>query len=118
MLYAMATAIAVERVAHCSSALGEHESAREAYASAIETARLGIAEVPDDVRLWTVLGVAQKGMGQSFLDAEDGDLAEARRCFEQSLATLESMCDLDMKPTRSTLHEDALLSLLKRYDAG
>ena len=118
MLYAMAAAIAVERVAHCSSALGEHESARVAYASTIETAERGIAEAPDDVRLWTVLGVAQMGMGESFLDTDDADRAEARAWIEASLATLRSMRDQDMMPTRNTLNERVLSELLERCGPG
>ncbi|MEO1006949.1 MAG: serine/threonine-protein kinase [Planctomycetota bacterium] len=115
-LYEMAGAIAVERVAHCDRLLGEHAQARDGYRQAIATARSGLDNDPGDVRLWTVVGVAQKGMGASYLDATDADPAEARRWLEQSAATLAAMRQSEMVPTRNTLTEARLNELLVRCE--
>ncbi|MEO1278848.1 MAG: protein kinase [Planctomycetota bacterium] len=117
-LYAMAAAIAVERVAHSAGVLGDYSAARADYASAIEIAQRGIAETPDDVRLWTVLGVAQHGMARSLLDSPDTDPDQARSWVSRSMETLEQMRSMGMKPTRSTLNDGSLAATLARCDAG
>ncbi len=113
-LYRMASAIAVERVAHCSRLLGEHERARDGYASAMAVAQEGLAEDATDVRLWTVLGTCQRGMGESYLDDDPADLGEARRWLEAANDTLATMAEKGITPTRSTLNEEAIEALLAR----
>ena len=76
-LYRNASAIAIERIAHCSRLLGEHDLARAGYQGAIAVATPGLEADATDVRLWTVLAIAQKGLGQSYLDASTADAEQA-----------------------------------------
>lgn len=115
-LYRMASAIAIERVSECSRQLGEHEPARDGYLQAIEIARDGLADDPNDVRLWTVLGISQIGMGQSYLDAAHADKAAARRWLIDARASLQDMATRGVTPTRSTLNLGAIDELLARCE--
>lgn len=115
-LYRMASAIAIERVSHCSRLLGEHELTRAGYLQAIDIALDGLADDPNDVRLWTVLGISQKGMGQSYLDAPDANKGLARRWLTEARASLEDMTARGVTPTRSTLSLAAVDELLARCE--
>ncbi len=114
-LYRMASAISIERVAHSDRLLGNHDSARSGFQQAMAIARSGLDENPNDVRLWTVLGISQLGMGQSHLDAPDAsDTSDAKRWLTESRGTLEQMDSRGITPTRSTLSFEAIDALLAR----
>jgi len=115
-LYRMAAAIAIERVSHCARLLSEHAEARSGYQQAMNIARDGVAKDPSDVRLWTVLGISQKGMGQSYLDAADADHAEARRWLAEARVSLQDMTARGVTPTRLTLSFVAIDELLARCE--
>ncbi|MFI4917586.1 MAG: protein kinase [Phycisphaerales bacterium JB060] len=115
-LYRMASAIAVERVAHCARLLGDHDTARAGYLRAMSTARSGLETDPSDVRLLTVLGISQKGMGESYLDAAPTDHDEARRWLSEARALLVLMAERDITPTRSTLSLETIDELLLRCE--
>lgn len=113
-LYRMASAIAIERVAHCDRLRGNHDAARLGFHDAMAIARAGLEDNPSDVRLWTVLGISQRGLGESFLDADDASAGEARRWLNEARATLDDMAARGMTPTRSTLSAEAIDALLLR----
>ena len=113
-LYRMASAIAIEHVAHCDRLRGNHDAARLAYHDAMAIARTGLEDSPSDVRLWTVLGISQRGLGESFLDADDASADDARRWLTEAKATLDAMDARGMTPTRSTLSAEAIDALLLR----
>ncbi|MEQ8316979.1 MAG: serine/threonine-protein kinase [Phycisphaerales bacterium] len=113
-LYRMASAIAIERVAHCDRLRGNHDAARLGFHDAMAIARDGLEDNPSDVRLWTVLGISQRGLGESFLDADDANAEDARRWLNEARATLDDMAARGMTPTRSTLSAEVIDALLLR----
>src|SRR5690606_21946693 len=79
VFYKTSTLLPLERVASCQRLLERHVEARSTYHQAIALARHIHESSTSDVRPWTALATAQRGIGLSLL-------AEAEAAAEQEAA--------------------------------
>ncbi|MFG0286516.1 MAG: protein kinase [Phycisphaerales bacterium JB039] len=121
LFYATGALLPQERVAHSLRLLHRYEDAQAEYQMAIDMAERIHASSTSDVRPWTALASAQRGIGLSLLAqgeaAEDDAAAAALRAraaewLSACLATLAQMEALDMTPTRDDLTREQLEALL------
>lgn len=117
-LYQMALATNLERVALCALRQGDHAAAHETYARAIEQCHACMAADASDARVWTVLALAQQGMGHTLSERAEPDRAAARTSLGEAIETLARMDERGMKPVRSGLDAESIRATLEALGDG
>ncbi len=112
-LYQMALTTSVERVGLAAYEQGEFVAAQEAYAGAIDLCRACLDVDPSDARVWTVLALAQRGMGQTLLSQPERDPTAARASLNEAIETLEEMDRRGMTPVRSGLDAASIRTIIE-----
>jgi tetratricopeptide (TPR) repeat protein len=117
-LYQMALATNLERVALSALREGDHAAAHEAYVRAIEQCGVCMGADASDARVWTVLALAQQGLGNTLLERADPDRAAARASLGAAIETLLEMDERGMEPVRSGLDAESIRVTLEALGDG